>query len=587
LNIGISDIWDFSVQYNRFITIIISSLLAGIAGYGIAYYQFHPRIAVENGRVPEPAHVFSAIDTASEQGSVVVVQFYDGNDKPVRQANGVLVNAPGSSKPLLLTPAAGFHEVERADVVAAGQRHALEKIVALDADTGLVLIATELSNVQGLTPAADTSLYLGREVQVVTPHANVPGIVNSPAQRYAGNHYSYEIDHNAPLASGFTALQDPAANKLIGVIVKRNQKTGQSLAVDSGVINSLIDHIGGTPAQSVAQFSHSYFLDTVQGRLHQIAVAATQADWLTVVELGKKLSYDNLVGHDDIASQLDYAFLYVANSELETGRYHSALSILDDADRLLDASAGRSRIRAKILFNTGQALEGIAELIRSIDQGIADEASYAMLQSLVLNEVDSGKHADSSINELLNQAIAHDADFAPYHTKLGKLLYRQSRYAEALSSFNYALQLDPALLNELNPLMNTARQRLNLPGQIVVPLHVQGNSIGVDVNVNRVPKRLILDTGASVSVLSTGVADELGLKTYSTEFVMLNTANGVVRAPLIMLDSISLANATVSNIKVAILNDLGPIDGLLGLDFLNHFDIDINQASGEMMLRRR
>ena len=105
--------------------------------------------------------------------------------------------------------------------------------------------------------------------------------------------------------------------------------------------------------------------------------------------------------------------------------------------------------------------------------------------------------------------------------------------------------------------------------------------------LNRVPKRLILDTGASVSVLSTGVADELGLKTYSTEFVMLNTANGAVRAPLIMLDSISLANATVSNMKVAVLNDLGPINGLLGLDFLNHFDIDINQARGEMLLRRR
>ena len=244
-------------------------------------------------------------------------------------------------------------------------------------------------------------------------------------------------------------------------------------------------------------------------------------------------------------------------------------------------------MRAKILFEAGRPEQAIRVLVRSIDQGIADDQTYVLLQSLVLEMAGSSGYSIGSKNELLNLAIERDADFAPYHVVHGKLLYRQNRYAEALSSLNFATQLDPNLRNELQDLMDAARQRLNAVGQIVIPLQKSGNSIMVDVSVNNVPMRFILDTGASLTVLSEKAANDIGLSTSNSEFAVLHTANGVVRAPIVQIERISLGEAVATNLKVAILNNMGPVQGLLGLNFLHQFDIDIDHSVGEMILSRR
>lgn len=572
------------MRLHRLTLVVFCTVLGAAAGYGIAYTQFHAEV-----KRSEPADLPRQTPQleVNAQGPIVVVQLYDRSDKLIRQTTGIVLSNPGGTGSLLLTNAVAFYEAGRADMIAAGDLYSLRQVVALDENAGLVLTTIDYSDTKTLTPYSEVSLYLGRDVKAVTLDNEVDGMVDSPAQRSSSQYYEYEIKLNGALNSRFAALFDTNGDRLIGIVLGGRNSDGHYFAVDASRISALIDSIGTLPAQSIAQFSQSYFQDSLHGLLYRIQLLANTSDWSAIVRLARQLRPGDIAGQKDVTEPLNHAFLNAANSELETGRYDEALSILDEAERLLDLDPVRSRMRAKILFAKGEILPGIDELIRMMDQGIADEASYTMLQSMVLGEVNNGNQTNVNLSELLNQAIAHDPGFAPYHAALGKQLYRQGRYAEALSSFNYATQLDSGLLSELQSLMNAARQRLKLPGQIVVPLQVDGNNILVNVSVNRLRKRFVLDTGASFTVLSANVAGEIGLVTDNATRVMLHTANGVVQAPLVKVESIGLGNAMVSNLEVAVLDNMGPIDGLLGLNFLNHFDIDIDRAVGDMVLRRR
>lgn len=66
--------------------------------------------------------------------------------------------------------------------------------------------------------------------------------------------------------------------------------------------------------------------------------------------------------------------------------------------------------------------------------------------------------------------------------------------------------------------------------------------------------------------------------------IRLTTANGWIAAPTVTLTSIDLAGATVSDMRAVVLEELTSYDGLLGLDFLARFDVDINAEAGEIVL---
>ena len=101
---------------------------------------------------------------------------------------------------------------------------------------------------------------------------------------------------------------------------------------------------------------------------------------------------------------------------------------------------------------------------------------------------------------------------------------------------------------------------------------------------------LILDTGASHTILSPQVADDLGLLgDPESQLVTLKTAGGPVQAKVVRVDSIRIAEAEVQETYAAIyeLPDSPPgIDGLLGLTFLRQFQVTLDTAKGLLHLRK-
>jgi clan AA aspartic protease (TIGR02281 family) len=125
---------------------------------------------------------------------------------------------------------------------------------------------------------------------------------------------------------------------------------------------------------------------------------------------------------------------------------------------------------------------------------------------------------------------------------------------------------------------------------IAVPVTRVGRSLVVHARLNDTrDARLIVDTGADITVLSNEVARDLGLSGGASG-VMLNTAGGAVRAEMAKVNSISVGNARVFNVAVAIHNlpdAASGVNGLLGLSFLDKFLVTLDMEKGELMLRPR
>lgn len=122
-----------------------------------------------------------------------------------------------------------------------------------------------------------------------------------------------------------------------------------------------------------------------------------------------------------------------------------------------------------------------------------------------------------------------------------------------------------------------------------VPLERLGSLWVVTVQVNGTRSaKLILDTGASHTMLSYAVARDLVLWAQGpTTSMTMQTAGGTVQANVVPIDSISLGGAEVRN-TVATIYDLpevpAGIEGLLGLDVLGHFTVTLDVAKHRLLL---
>lgn len=118
-----------------------------------------------------------------------------------------------------------------------------------------------------------------------------------------------------------------------------------------------------------------------------------------------------------------------------------------------------------------------------------------------------------------------------------------------------------------------------------IPLRRSGNHYIVDATpAHGQSIRLLIDTGASLTILTPDVLEQRGIRYQNTgRTAVFSTANGPVRAPIYKLDSLTVGDWQVNQLEIGVLELDGrsAMDGLLGMNFLNHFRffIDQNEAS--------
>jgi len=123
-------------------------------------------------------------------------------------------------------------------------------------------------------------------------------------------------------------------------------------------------------------------------------------------------------------------------------------------------------------------------------------------------------------------------------------------------------------------------------GRAVVRFRPGDPAITTTVKVGGVRGTFIVDTGASLTVISGVLASRLGLA--PSKSIVVHTASGVANARLAMVDSMEVQGVRARHVPVAVLDSLpAGADGLLGLSFLARFSLQMETQAGKLTIAAR
>ena len=111
------------------------------------------------------------------------------------------------------------------------------------------------------------------------------------------------------------------------------------------------------------------------------------------------------------------------------------------------------------------------------------------------------------------------------------------------------------------------------------------NSFYVPVNFGDTEEfDFVLDTGASVSMISTQIAEKIRAKSVGT--LAISTAGGIVNVPVVEVEEMGIQGVSVKKMKVTVKDlPLKQAAGLLGMDFFAHFQMQLDTESGDLRLK--
>ncbi|MGD8566771.1 MAG: TIGR02281 family clan AA aspartic protease [Gammaproteobacteria bacterium] len=101
-------------------------------------------------------------------------------------------------------------------------------------------------------------------------------------------------------------------------------------------------------------------------------------------------------------------------------------------------------------------------------------------------------------------------------------------------------------------------------------------------DINGQPVTFMLDTGASDISIPARVASRLGLKKGAPLY--FNTANGTVIGYSTVLNSVSIGDIALNNVRASINPNVSDMDILLGMSFLKH--LEFTQRGDTLTLRQ-
>lgn len=125
-----------------------------------------------------------------------------------------------------------------------------------------------------------------------------------------------------------------------------------------------------------------------------------------------------------------------------------------------------------------------------------------------------------------------------------------------------------------DPTLSRIRSQLGLDDQRVTGRDVRiamspDGHFWARVSINGVQRRMLIDSGATISAISEKTAAEADVdKGAGLMPVILQTANGAVRAETGSIDRLTVGTIEARNLKTVISPALGPID-ILGMNFLS------------------
>ncbi len=199
------------------------------------------------------------------------------------------------------------------------------------------------------------------------------------------------------------------------------------------------------------------------------------------------------------------------------------------------------------------------------------------------------RHDYAEALRLWSHAVSLQPDNASFHYLRAEALAHLGQRQSAADAYRLALLLDPAPplgrlaqqgLAELH-----GRERTGPDTESTVVLEPDRGVWVVAVTVNGSQRaRFLLDTGASVTLISAALAKGAGIQPGSDPFE-LATLGGPTAGQPAVAGSIRVGSAEVRDVHVVI-HDPGPgLDGILGNTFLGRYNVSIDADRRQLRLR--
>ncbi len=127
-------------------------------------------------------------------------------------------------------------------------------------------------------------------------------------------------------------------------------------------------------------------------------------------------------------------------------------------------------------------------------------------------------------------------------------------------------------------------------GRIVIRFPPGSSLIPVSAALNQaVNQKFMVDTGASMVSIPSATAEALNLKVVRGDHWdqhQVSTAGGVVAAPEVLIDTLEVEGWVEHNVRALVMDIPDqPGVGLLGLNYLGRFKMDLNTGEGKLTLR--
>jgi aspartyl protease family protein len=133
-------------------------------------------------------------------------------------------------------------------------------------------------------------------------------------------------------------------------------------------------------------------------------------------------------------------------------------------------------------------------------------------------------------------------------------------------------QTSPAAEAQTSPTVVAQTSTAPAANYAVVRTNERGDMVA-DGEVNGMPVRFAVDTGATFITLPAREASRLGLDYQNGQKVVMETANGNMFAYRLKLDTVSVGGVAVHNVDAVITEGNSLPIALLGMSFLNRTDI--------------
>ena len=254
-----------------------------------------------------------------------------------------------------------------------------------------------------------------------------------------------------------------------------------------------------------------------------------------------------------------------------------------------------------LLLNVARATAqgyGFEEAIELVDTVVDGLSTISEPDSVRLNKFFSALY-QNWITGLFNQGNLQGAwrayriasrrlpDDINIHLMGIQLALAENDWAEAeelLAMKDYPASLSDKIKNLQNQISDLKGQE----GKIVINFTPGSRQIPLTAVLNRSSyQKFIVDTGASMVTIPRSTAQELGLAIPNPKRKVF-TAGGVQHAPEVNISAITIDGWEVNNVKALVLDLPNQPDlGLLGLNYLEHFRMDMNTEEGILLLEPR